>query len=83
MNAAVSIISKEFVKRFIRVNGIMPAYVDTRMTEGLDELINVEEKQPMGMIPPDNIAEVIEFLLSEKSRYITGALLPISAGMEF
>ena len=83
MNTVISVTSKEFIKRAIRVNGLMPAYVDTRMTSGLEELIDIKEKQPMGMIPPRNIAEVIEFLLSDKARYITGALIPISAGMEF
>ncbi len=83
LNSAVSVISKEFIKRFIRVNAIMPAYVDTRMNEGLDEIIDIKAKQPMGMIPPHNIAEIIEFLLSDKSKYMTGALIPISAGMEF
>ncbi len=83
LNSAVSIASKEFVKRSIRVNGLMPAYVDTRMNSELSELIDINEKQPMGLIPPKSIAEVVEFLLSKKSQFITGAIIPISAGMEF
>lgn len=83
LNCAISVISKEFVKRAIRVNGVMPAYVDTRMNENLDEIINIDENQPMGLIPPLAVAEMIEFLLSEHSVYITGALIPMSAGMEF
>ena len=83
LNAAVSVLAKEFSGRSIRVNGLLPAYVSTRMTEGLEELIDVREKQPLGMIPPRNIAELVELLLSDKSKYITGALIPVSAGMEF
>lgn len=83
MNSAVTIASKEFLSRLIRVNGVMPGYVDTRMTEGLGELIDINEKQPFGLIPPQSVAEVIEFLLSDRSKYITGALIPVSAGMEF
>lgn len=82
LNVVVSVASKEFIKRMIRVNALMPGYVDTRMTTGLEELIDVKEKQPMGMIPPKNIAYVIEFLLSDKAKYITGAAIPVSAGME-
>lgn len=82
LNAAVKVASKEFIKRSIRVNALLPAYVDTRMNTGLEDLVNVAERQPMGLIPPKNIAYVIEFLLSEKSKYITGALIPVSAGME-
>ena len=83
LNTAISVASKEFVRREIRVNGLMPAYVDTRMNDGLDELIDIKERQPMGLIPPDNIAKIVEFLLSDNAKYITGALIPISAGMEF
>lgn len=82
MNTAASVASKEFIKRGIRVNTIMPAYVDTRMNTELHEYVNIDEVQPLGMIPPRAISEVIEFLLSEKSKYITGTAIPISAGME-
>ena len=83
LNATVSVASKEFIKRSIRVNALMPAYVDTRMNDGLEDLIDIKEKQPMGLIPPSSIADTIEFLLSDRSKYITGICLPISAGMEF
>lgn len=82
VNTAVSIASKEFLKRSIRVNAILPAYVDTPMNDGLDELLDVFEVQPMGLIPPKAIAELVEFLLSDRAKYITGALIPVSAGME-
>lgn len=82
VNTAVSIASKEFLKRSIRVNAILPAYVDTRMSDGLDDLLDVSDVQPLGLIPPKAIAELTEFLLSDKSKYITGALIPVSGGME-
>lgn len=82
LNVAVSVAAKEFVKRSIRVNALMPGYVDTRMNKDLDKLIDIKERQPMGLIPPMNIAYIIEFLLSDKSDYITGAMIPVSAGME-
>ena len=82
MNTAVQIGSKEFLKRGIRVNSIMPAYVDTPMNAELHEYVNIDEAQPMGMIPPRAVSGIIEFLLSDKSRYITGANIPVSAGME-
>ncbi len=82
MNTAVKVMAKEFVKRRIRVNGILPAYVDTRMTQGIEDLVDVEKRQPFGLIDPKQIAYLTEFLLSEKSRFITGALIPVSAGME-
>ena len=84
MNTAVSVASKEFVKRSIRVNALMPGYVDTRVNTILEDLMDdVNEKQPWGLIPPRDIAYIIEFLLSDKSKYITGATIPVSAGMEY
>lgn len=82
LDTAVSVTAKEFVKRKIRVNAILPAYVDTRMNDGLEALVNLQERQPLGLIPPADIAYLIEFLLSDRSRFITGAFVPVSAGME-
>ena len=83
VNAAIRVMSKEFLKRNIRVNGIMPANVDTPMCDNLKNLIDIETIQPMGMIEPEQIAYLTEFLMSEKAKYITGALIPVSAGMEY
>ena len=82
VNTAVSVVSKEFLRRSIRVNAVMPAYVDTPMNDGLGEVTDISRAQPMGLIPPRAVADTIEFLLSERAKYITGALIPISAGME-
>ena len=76
------ILTSEFLKRSFRVNAILPAYVDTRMCSGLDNLFDISDVQPLGLIPPKAIAELTEFLLSDKSKYITGALIMVPAGME-
>lgn len=83
INTMVKVMSKEFVRREIRVNSIMPAYVRTPMTEHIEEFNDIKEQQPYGFIDPLAISYMIEFLLSNKSKYITGANIPISAGMEF
>ncbi len=82
MDTAVKVMAKEFAKRKIRVNAILPAYVETRMAQGIEAFLDVEQRQPFGLIEPRQIAYLTEFLLSEKSRFITGALIPVSAGME-
>ena len=82
VNTAVSIASKEFLKRSIRVNAILPAHVETPMYDNIKDVFDISEMQPMGAINIKTIAELIEFLLSDKSKYITGALIPVSAGME-
>ncbi len=82
LNTAVQVASKEFVKRMIRVNAILPAYVDTHFIDDIEDMMDINKVQPMGLIPTVAIAEIVEFLLSDKSKYITGALIPVTAGME-
>ena len=75
--------SKEFSKRKIRVNSIMPGYVDTPMLSNLREQGNFHELmkgQPLGLIDPQQVAYLIEFLLSDKSISVTGANIPITGG---
>ena len=84
LNTAVQTMSKEFAKRKVRVNAVLPAYVNTEMTVGSDQVDSkiamLQEKQPLGIIEPEYIAYMVEFLLSEKAQYMTGALIPISGG---
>lgn len=88
LEAAVRTMAKEFLRRKIRVNAILPAGVDTPMAQVKSQRNGVDsqdymEKQPLGMIPPENVASLVEYLLSDEARYITGAKIPISAGMDF
>lgn len=83
LNVAVKVMSKEFSKRKIRVNSIMPGYVDTPMLSNLREQGNFHELmkgQPLGLIDPQQVAYLIEFLLSDKSISVTGANIPITGG---
>ncbi len=86
VNAAVKVSAKEFKSRKIRVNAILPAFVDTPMTaqsykgSGDDFEQYLDKVQPFGLIEPMQVAYLIEFLLSDKSQYITGAIIPIGGG---
>ncbi len=82
LNAAVRVMAKEFAGRRIRVNAILPNFVDTPMAaEAMGYTsTNVEEFQPFGLIEPVQVAYLAEFLLSEKAAYITGSLIPVSGG---
>lgn len=84
LNAAVKVMSKEYLKRKQRVNAILPTFVDTPMAARMDTILgDLEQKianQPLGLIEPKQIAYLAEFLLSDKSSYITGACIPVSAG---
>lgn len=88
LNAAVKTMAKEFLKRKIRVNAILPANVNTEMfTSGTDVIEGFMEKalerQPIGIIDPKQIAYLTEFLLSENAKYITGELLVVGGGIAY
>lgn len=83
LNSMVEVMSKEFLKRKIRVNAIMPSYVNTPMVAGGERfgMNNGIDAMPLGVIEPIQIAYLAEFLLSEKSKHITGAAIPVSSGV--
>lgn len=86
LNTSVKVMAKEFIQRKIRINALLPAFVDTGMAaEFSNKVVNLDERvekiMPFDIIPPLQIAYYVELLLSERSRYITGALLPISGGV--
>lgn len=83
MNAMVRVMSREFSNRSIRVNAIAPAVVETPMGDSVKEFKVIDESQPMGGIEPRQISYMIEYLLSEKAKYISGAIIPISAGLYY
>lgn len=49
----------------------------------IDYSIEPDDEQPCGMILPHQLAEIVSYLVSSDNRYITGALIPISAGRVF
>lgn len=79
LDAAVRVMSKEFARRKIRVNSIRPAFVDTPMLNGSSE--EKTHNQPLGIINPVNVAYLIEFLLSDKSAYISGSNIEMSSAV--
>lgn len=85
LEVAVKCMSKEFMCRKIRVNCIEPGAVRTQMLEKLTkESASLKEKfeklYPLGLIEPDNIAEIVGFLLSTKAKYMTGSCITADSG---
>ena len=85
LDAIVQVMSKEFSRRKIRVNAILPTYVDTPLLRGdmentFDLQGRIEANQPFGIIDPRYLAYLVEFLISDKAKYITGTLIPVTAG---
>lgn len=67
----------------IRVNAIAPGMVDTDMSRsnGLDVLKAIAKKTPLGRIgKPEEIANIVSFLISDKASYINGATIIADGG---
>lgn len=88
LNSVVKTMSKEFMRRKLRVNAILPANVKTPMfMAGIHQIENymetAKERQPLGFIEPEQIGYLAEFLLSDNARFMTGELVVMSGGMEY
>ena len=74
-------LARELGSRGITSNVVAPGFVETDMTAGLDAAALVGSI-PLGRTAkPDEIAEVIAFLASDASSYVTGAVLPVDGGL--
>ena len=84
LEAAVSVMSKELRNRGHRANAILPSFVDTPMIHDENNpIIDIDNKianQPMGLVKPLDVAYLVEYLLSEKARFISDAHIPIGGG---
>lgn len=77
-------LAQELMLKNITVNSISPGYVNTRLMAGIrpDILQSIIELIPAKRLAePEEIAWVVDFLVSEKSRYITGSNLSINGGL--
>jgi 3-oxoacyl-[acyl-carrier protein] reductase len=76
--------AKEFARRNILVNAIAPGFIKTRMTEVIPEEIKESYLKliPVGRFgEPEDVADLVVFLSSEQSSYITGQTVCVDGGM--
>ena len=77
-------IAKELASRNIRANAVAPGFIETDMTDVLKEEVkeNIHNQIPLKrMGKAKEVAELIYFLGSENSSYITGQVINIDGGM--
>ena len=77
-------IALELAKWNITVNCVSPGFIKTNMTENLNEEQKnaIISKIPLGMIgSPNDVANCVEFLASDESKYITGETIHVNGGM--
>ncbi len=79
--AATKALSQEVAKRNITVNAVAPGFIKSDMTADLDE------KELKKLIPANRfgetqeVADLVSFLVSKKSSYITGEVININGGI--
>ncbi len=78
---ATKALAAEVAKRNILVNAVSPGFIETEMTR------NLPKERILPMIPlgrlgtPEEVAEVVRFLCSEKASYITGQVIAVNGGV--
>lgn len=81
LNTFVKALAKEVAPSGIRVNGIAPGIIDTKMNSHLteEEREALRQEIPMGRFgKPSEVADLVEFLLSERATYINGEIISIN-----
>ncbi|VGO11636.1 3-oxoacyl-[acyl-carrier-protein] reductase FabG [Pontiella desulfatans] len=77
-------VAKELASRNVRCNAVAPGFIRTAMTDALDEEVQGKMKE---LIPlnrfgePEDVANVVLFLASDASAYVTGQVLSTCGGM--
>lgn len=77
-------LAKEVGSRGVTVNAVAPGFIDTDMTKGLpdEQKAKLIENIALGRLGlPQDIADAVGFLASDKAAYITGCTLHVNGGM--
>ncbi|MBP7796074.1 MAG: 3-oxoacyl-[acyl-carrier-protein] reductase [Elusimicrobiales bacterium] len=77
-------LAREFARRNVTVNAIAPGFIQTKMTDKLDEK---SKQQIISQIPlerlglPRDVADAAVFLASDSASYITGQVIGVNGGL--
>ena len=77
-------LAKEVGSRAITVNAVSPGYIETDMTAGMNEEVkkNILSQIPLSRFGnAEEVAELIEFLISDEASYITGQTIHVNGGL--
>ncbi len=76
--------AKELARKKITCNAIAPGFIQTKMTDAMtdDAKQEIVKNIPLKRLGnPEDIADLVEFLASEKASYITGQVISVDGGL--
>lgn len=79
--AATKALAQEVARRGITVNAVAPGFIKTDMTEGLDEAALKKQIPANRFGTPEEVADLVAFLVSPNAGYITGNVISINGGL--
>ena len=77
-------LAKEVASRNVRVNAVTPGYIETDMTNELNETQKnaISQNIPLGCLGSANdVAQLVSFLAGPESKYITGQVIGVNGGL--
>lgn len=83
MTALTKSLAEAVAEHNIRVNAVAPGLIDTEIIKDVDPQVreSIVANTPLGRLgQPDDIADIVLFLLSDRSRFMTGQTLVASGG---
>jgi len=79
--AATKALAQEVGRKKVTVNAVAPGFVKTDMTGDLDEK-SLKKMVPLNRFgEPQEVADLVSFLASDKAAYITGEVVSINGGL--
>ena len=79
--AATKALAQEVARRGITVNAVAPGFIKTDMTEALDEAALKKMIPANRFGTPEEVADLVAFLVSPNAGYITGNVVSINGGL--